>query len=170
MQESWDQSLDWEEPLEKGMTTHFSSFVWRIPWTEEPSHGPWGHKVGMIKQHTHSHRHTMPSTYWFPDSQKESRYLAYIPLFLQQYRHSGPVLAVLECWESPDIQIPRSQPGPALQGGFQGEHFQPCCISCFVPGCSVLYFCVVIGDSILGTVERLQFSSVNVILTKVREI
>ena len=29
-------SLDWEEPLEKGMTTHCGIFVWRIPWTEVP--------------------------------------------------------------------------------------------------------------------------------------
>ena len=30
------QSLDWEEPLEEGMTTHFSILAWRIPWTKEP--------------------------------------------------------------------------------------------------------------------------------------
>ena len=30
------QSLDWEDPLEKGMTTHSSILAWRIPWTEEP--------------------------------------------------------------------------------------------------------------------------------------
>ena len=30
------QSLDWEEPLEEGMATHFSILAWRIPWTEEP--------------------------------------------------------------------------------------------------------------------------------------
>ena len=28
---------DWEDPLERGMTTHFSILAWRIPWTEEPS-------------------------------------------------------------------------------------------------------------------------------------
>ena len=28
--------LGWEDPLEKGMTTH-SSILARIPWTEEPS-------------------------------------------------------------------------------------------------------------------------------------
>ena len=33
------QSLDWEDPLEKGMTNHSSILVWRIPWTEEPG-GP----------------------------------------------------------------------------------------------------------------------------------
>ena len=30
------QSLDWEDPLEKGMPTHSSILAWRIPWTEEP--------------------------------------------------------------------------------------------------------------------------------------
>ena len=30
------QSLDQEDPLEKGMVTHFSILAWRIPWTEEP--------------------------------------------------------------------------------------------------------------------------------------
>ena len=29
------QFLGWEDPLEKGMTTHSSILAWRIPWTEE---------------------------------------------------------------------------------------------------------------------------------------
>ena len=37
MQETWVQSFRQEDPLEKGMATHSSSFAWRIPWTEEPS-------------------------------------------------------------------------------------------------------------------------------------
>ena len=36
MQETWVQSLGWEDPLEEGMATHSSILVWRIPWTEEP--------------------------------------------------------------------------------------------------------------------------------------
>ena len=35
-QETWVQSLGWEDPLEKGMATHSSILTWRIPWTEEP--------------------------------------------------------------------------------------------------------------------------------------
>ena len=35
MQETWVQSLGWEDPLEKEMTTHSSILAWRIPWTEE---------------------------------------------------------------------------------------------------------------------------------------
>ena len=36
MQETWVQSLDWEDGLEKEMETHSSILSWRIPWTEEP--------------------------------------------------------------------------------------------------------------------------------------
>ena len=36
MKETWFQSLDWENPLEKGMATHSSVLAWRIPWTEDP--------------------------------------------------------------------------------------------------------------------------------------
>ena len=35
MQETQVQSLDREDPLEKGMATNFSILTWRIPWTEE---------------------------------------------------------------------------------------------------------------------------------------
>ena len=34
-EEVWVPSLGWEDPLEKGMATHSSVLVWRIPWTEE---------------------------------------------------------------------------------------------------------------------------------------
>ena len=36
MQETWVQSLGWEDPVEKIMATHSSILAWRIPWTEEP--------------------------------------------------------------------------------------------------------------------------------------
>ena len=35
MQETWVQSLDWEDPLEEGMATHCSILAWRIPMAEE---------------------------------------------------------------------------------------------------------------------------------------
>ena len=35
MQETQVQSLDWEDPLEKGKATHSSILAWRIPWTVE---------------------------------------------------------------------------------------------------------------------------------------
>ena len=44
MQETWIQSLGWEDPLEKGMATHSSILAWRLPWTEKPGglYSPWG--------------------------------------------------------------------------------------------------------------------------------
>jgi len=36
MQQIPVQSLGWDDPLQKGMVTHSSILVWRIPWTEEP--------------------------------------------------------------------------------------------------------------------------------------
>ena len=36
MQETWVQSLGWEDPLEKEMAIHSSTIAWKIPWTEEP--------------------------------------------------------------------------------------------------------------------------------------
>ena len=37
MQETQVQSLDWKDPLEKGMSTHSNILAWRIPWREKPS-------------------------------------------------------------------------------------------------------------------------------------
>ena len=36
MQETWVQSVGWEDPLEKGMATHSSFLAWESAWTEEP--------------------------------------------------------------------------------------------------------------------------------------
>ena len=35
MQETWVQSLGWEDPLEEEMAIHSSILAWRIPWTEK---------------------------------------------------------------------------------------------------------------------------------------
>ena len=35
VQETQVQSLGWEDPLEKDMTTHSSILAWKISWTEE---------------------------------------------------------------------------------------------------------------------------------------
>ena len=35
-QETWVQSLGWEDLLKKEMATHSSTLAWQIPWTEEP--------------------------------------------------------------------------------------------------------------------------------------
>ena len=48
MQETWVQSLVWEDTLEKGMATHSSILAWKVPRTAEPDRlqpmGP--HRVG----------------------------------------------------------------------------------------------------------------------------
>ena len=38
VQETWVQSLGWEDLLEKEMATHSSILAWRISWMEEPRH------------------------------------------------------------------------------------------------------------------------------------
>ena len=48
VQETWIQSLGWEDPLEKGMETHSTILAWRIPRTWEPS-WPTVHQV--VKNH-----------------------------------------------------------------------------------------------------------------------
>ena len=40
IQETRIQSVGWEDPLEKGITTHSSILAWRIPWTEDPGRLP----------------------------------------------------------------------------------------------------------------------------------
>ena len=45
MQEMQIRSMDQEDPLEEGMTTHSSILAWEIPLTEEPGgYSPWSHK------------------------------------------------------------------------------------------------------------------------------
>ena len=36
MRETVVGSLGREDPLEKGVTAHYSALAWRIPWIEEP--------------------------------------------------------------------------------------------------------------------------------------
>ena len=36
MQETWVQSVGWEDLLEKETATHSSTLPWKILWTEEP--------------------------------------------------------------------------------------------------------------------------------------
>ena len=45
MQETWVQSLGWEDPQEEGMATRSSFLAWRIPWAEDPGGlQSWGRK------------------------------------------------------------------------------------------------------------------------------
>ena len=60
IQETWFQSLDGEDPLEKGMVHHSSILAWEIPKTEKPGgYSPWGPKeLDTTEQITHTHTHT----------------------------------------------------------------------------------------------------------------
>ena len=49
MQETWVQSLVWEDPLEKEMATHSSILAWEMLWIEEPNRQQ---SVGLEKSWT----------------------------------------------------------------------------------------------------------------------
>ena len=49
MLESWVQSAGQEDSPEKGMATHSSILVWKIPWTEELG---WPPSMGSLKSRT----------------------------------------------------------------------------------------------------------------------
>ena len=57
VQETWVQSLGWEDPLKKEMATHSSILAWEIPWTEEPgelqSMGLQRVRHNLATEHTH---------------------------------------------------------------------------------------------------------------------
>ena len=62
MQETRVQSMGQEDPVEKGMATHFSILAWRIPWTEEPGGLQYmgSQRVGhdwsdLVCMYTHTH-------------------------------------------------------------------------------------------------------------------
>ena len=61
-EETWVQSLGWEDPLEKGMATHSSILAWRIPWTEESSglQSMGSQRANTTEQLTHIHTHPQP--------------------------------------------------------------------------------------------------------------
>ena len=54
-QETWVQSLGWEDLLEKEMATHSSILAWKIPWMEEPGrlYSPWGHEESDMTEWLH---------------------------------------------------------------------------------------------------------------------
>ena len=49
MLDTWVQSLDQEDPLEKEMATHSSILNWKTPWTKEPGRLPF---MGLQKNQT----------------------------------------------------------------------------------------------------------------------
>ena len=72
MQETWVQSLGWEDPLERRMATPSSILTWRITWTEEPGglqsmglqrvEHDWATNTHVcVRTHTHTHTHMLIS-------------------------------------------------------------------------------------------------------------
>ena len=60
-QETWVQSLGWEDSLEEETTTHSSIFAWKIPWTESlVSYSPWGHKASDMTEQLNTHARGVP--------------------------------------------------------------------------------------------------------------
>ena len=55
-QETWVQSLGWEDPLEEEMITHSRMLAWTSPWTEEPGGLPsmGSHILGSTPRGTES--------------------------------------------------------------------------------------------------------------------
>ena len=115
MQEIQVQFLSWEDPLEKGMTTHSSTLAWRILRTEEPD-GLYSMGSQRIRHDwaTHPHRGCKGLPWWL--SSKESckcrkygfnlwvrkipwrRKLQPIPVFLPWKSHGQKSLADYSPW------------------------------------------------------------------------
>ena len=58
MQETWVQSLGWEDNLEKEMATHSSILACKIPWVEEPGRlQSMGHKESDMTELLHMLKH-----------------------------------------------------------------------------------------------------------------
>ena len=57
-QETWAQSLSWEDPLEEEMSTYSSILDWNIPWTEKLggllSMGSQRVRHDLVTEHAHT--------------------------------------------------------------------------------------------------------------------
>ena len=62
MQDTWVQSLGWEDPLEEEMATHPSTLAWKIPWRRSVvGYSPWGRKELDTTERLHFHFFLSPS-------------------------------------------------------------------------------------------------------------
>ena len=55
MQETWVQSLSWEDLLEKEMETHSRILAWKTPWTDKAGrlYSPCGRKESDMTEQLH---------------------------------------------------------------------------------------------------------------------
>ena len=98
MWETWVQSLDREDPLEKEMAIHSSILTWKIPWMEEPNRLQ---SMGFFRQKYWSGL-PFPSPGDIPEPEIESRSPALQadalpsepkPLLIS-FNYSGPFLSI----------------------------------------------------------------------------
>ena len=64
--ETWVWSLGWEDPLEKGKSTHSSILAWRIPWTVVAF--TFNFQEWIVSVCSCSNKMNTPSVYRCPDS------------------------------------------------------------------------------------------------------
>ena len=64
VQETWVQSLVWEDPLEQGMTTHSSILAWRIPIDRGPRQAT-VHGVTKSQTRLSDYAHTQKERIYF---------------------------------------------------------------------------------------------------------
>ena len=84
IQETWLQSLGWEDPLEEGMATHSSILVWRIPMAR----GAWWATV-----HRAAKSQTRLSDFTFTFY---PLYKLQATLYIYVIEKLGPTLAILQ--------------------------------------------------------------------------
>ena len=108
---SWVRSLGWEDYLEKGMATHSSILVWKIPWTKEPG--------GLQSMGWQGVRHRATNAFTFFLSQFSSVTQAFPTLWDHKdgsapgvpVHHQLPELAQTHVqWLRDAIQLPLSSP------------------------------------------------------------
>ena len=69
MQEAWAQSLGWDNPLEREMSTYSNILAWRISWTGEPS-GLQSMESQRVKR-TWLGTNTLPQTHTHKNTQEK---------------------------------------------------------------------------------------------------
>ena len=89
MRETQIRSLGWEDPLEKGMATHFSILAWRITMTEESG----GLQFLGLQRVGHDEQITLSIYMW-----KEAyTYITLCLLFSRQVVSDSFVLGIYSC-------------------------------------------------------------------------
>ena len=121
MQETWAQSLGWEDPLEKGMNTHSSILAWRIP----TDRGAWRAQVhgDSLKESDTTERLSTAQHSWFTTSHSFQIYNIETRHF---YRLQSDLFIVPELLVplAPNSEIRHADllsPGPSCKAGWESK-------------------------------------------------